>query len=107
MTYIDLNDLDQRERFPGFHGRFVHSDSMTFAHWRVDAGAALPAHAHPHEQVAHILDGEFEFTIGGETRVLRPGMMAIIPSNVPHSGRALTACHIVDVFYPVREDYRR
>lgn len=26
--------------------------------------------------------------------------------HVPHSGRALTDCRVIDVFYPVREDYR-
>jgi hypothetical protein len=25
---------------------------------------------------------------------------------VPHSGKALTKCYIIDPFYPVREDYR-
>ena len=29
----------------------------------------------------------------------------MIPSNATHSGRAITACRILDVFYPLREDY--
>ena len=31
---------------------------------------------------------------------------AVIPGGTPHSGRALTACRALDVFSPVREDYR-
>ena len=107
MTFIDTRDIEPREVFPGFHVRFVHSATMTFAHWEIEAGAALPEHAHVHEQVVNVLEGEFELTIGSDTRVLGPGAVAIIPSDARHSGRAVTACRIIDAFYPIREDYRR
>jgi quercetin dioxygenase-like cupin family protein len=45
-------------------------------------------------------------TVDGQTQILTPGMVAAIPGNVPHSGRALTNCRIIDVFYPIREDYQ-
>ena len=79
---------------------------MTFAHWAVKAGAILPEHSHPHEQVANVITGEFELTIDGETVRLGPGGVGIIPSNSVHSGRAITDCHIIDAFHPIREDYR-
>jgi quercetin dioxygenase-like cupin family protein len=53
-----------------------------------------------------VLSGRFELTLGGETRVLAPGLMAVVPSNLPHGGRALTDCQLLDTFSPVREDYR-
>ena len=90
----------------GFAGRFATGRTMTSVTWTVTAGAILPEHAHPHEQVAHVLEGEFELTIGNETERLGPGTVAFIPSDVPHSGRALTECRIIDVFHPVRDDYR-
>ena len=34
------------------------------------------------------------------------GQVFVIPPDVPHSGRALTRCRVLDVFAPVREDYR-
>lgn len=107
MTFIDLRQIEPREQMPGYHGRFVHSATMTFVYWEADAGAAFPSHAHPHEQVVNMLEGQFEITIGGETRVLGPESVAIVPPNVLHSGRALTSCRILDVFNPIREDYRK
>jgi len=56
--------------------------------------------------VANIIEGEFELTIDNETKILKPGDVAVIPSNAVHSGKAITDCRILDVFYPVREDYR-
>jgi quercetin dioxygenase-like cupin family protein len=44
--------------------------------------------------------------VGGEARVTSPGAVAIIPPHVPHSGRAITDCRVIDVFYPTRDDYR-
>ena len=34
------------------------------------------------------------------------GEVAVIPSGAVHSGRALTQCRFLDVFHPVREDYK-
>jgi len=106
MPFIQLNDQPLREVFPGFQGRFVHSTHMTFANWTIRASAVLPEHAHAHEQVVNVLEGEFQLTVAGDTRRLGPASVAIIPSNAIHSGRAITDCRIMDAFYPIREDYR-
>jgi len=106
MAYLNLKDCVEKEPVPGYRARFVHSDNMTLAFWTIAAGAALPDHAHPHEQVANVIEGEFAFTLEGETRVIRPGDVVVIPGNARHSGKAITPCRIIDVFYPIRQDYK-
>ena len=106
MPFINLNDFEVREPFPGFKGHFVHSDTMTLAYWTITAGSSLEGHSHESEQVVNVTEGRFELTMDGQSKILEPGFVAIIPSNVPHSGRAVTDCKIIDVFYPIREDYR-
>ena len=103
---IQLSDIPQREIMKGFKGQFVHAEGVTLAYWNVEEGAVLPTHAHFHEQVTTVVEGRFELTVGLETNVYEAGLVAVIPANVPHSGRALTACKLLDVFSPVREDYR-
>ena len=106
MGFLTLNDLEEREIVPGFRAKFVHSDNMTLAYWEVDKDAALPEHSHPHEQITNVLEGRFELTVDGEPRILEPGMVEVIPGEVPHGGKALTHCRILDVFHPSRDDYR-
>jgi quercetin dioxygenase-like cupin family protein len=106
VTFIDLNQLESREIVPGYRAVFVHSANMTVAFWEVDQGARMPEHAHPHEQVSSVVEGEFELTVAGESRKLNPGVAAVIPANVPHGGVAVTRCRLIDAFYPVRQDYR-
>jgi quercetin dioxygenase-like cupin family protein len=103
---FDWTALVPRTVIPGFEGRFIHTATMTFALWDIAAGARLPEHRHVHEQVVHQLDGEFELNVEGRVLRSRPGMVTAIPPNALHSGRALTDCRIMDVFYPLREDYR-
>ena len=106
MPYVSFDDLSQSEPVPGFKGRFLHSENMTVATWRIDGGSAFPEHSHPHEQVCIVTEGDFELTVNGETKVLRSGLVAVIPPNVVHRGKALTDCRLLDLFSPVREDLR-
>ena len=103
---MDWSKIQPRTVIPGFHGRFMHSATMTFALWQIDAGAILPEHSHHHEQVVHLYEGEFEMTVEGVTKRMLAGTVFAIPANARHHGRALTDCRIMDVFHPVREDYR-
>lgn len=91
----------------GFNARLIHTDSMTIAFVEVDEGAELPEHSHIHEQVTTLLEGCFDLILSGEMHRLEAGDVCAIPSNVPHSGKAHTRCRIMDVFNPVREDFRK
>jgi len=103
---MNLATLKSKELMPGYHGKMVHGQQLTWAFWTVEEGALVPQHHHPHEQIMHVVEGEFEFTINGQTQVYTAGAIVPIPSNIPHSGKALTACKLMDVFSPVREEYR-
>ena len=106
MIFQDMNGIQEREIVPGYRAKFIHGDNLTLAYWDVDPGAALPEHSHIHEQIANVLEGKFELTVDGEARILEPGQVAVIPSNMPHSGKAITPCRLLDVFHPTRDDYR-
>ena len=104
--FITINDLPLKELVPGFDAQLLHMNGMSVAHVQIKAGSILPEHFHVHEQVTNVISGELEMTVGGEKRVCKAGMSVCIPSNVPHSAIALTDCKVIDVFSPVREDYK-
>ena len=106
MSYINLIDITEKEVIKGFKGKFVHSENMTFAYWTIVSGSSMPLHKHIHEQVVNLIKGKFEFSMNGKTKIIEPGTTIIIPSNIEHSGKALTDCYIIDVFYPIREEYK-
>ncbi|RDC61572.1 cupin domain-containing protein [Adhaeribacter pallidiroseus] len=104
MSYIALDSIPDKEIFPGFIAKIMHtpSQNLTLVYVRVRAGTLLPEHAHPQEQVTNVLSGQLEITIAGETQILEPGMVGAIPPNAVHSARAHTDCYILDVFHPMR-----
>ncbi|AYQ36292.1 cupin domain-containing protein [Runella sp. SP2] len=105
-VFHQLESTPEKEIFGGWFGRMIHGENMTISYFRAKAGSILPRHSHPHEQISTVLEGELELTIGEETRICRLGDVAVIPSNVEHQARALTDVRVMDVFAPVREDYR-
>lgn len=107
MRFPTLTNIPPRQILDGtIRGHYAHLDGMTIGEVHLDADTTVPMHSHPHEQVTYVITGRFEFTIDGDTTVLEPGMAAMIPGGAMHGGRTLTACRVIDVFAPVREDYR-
>lgn len=105
MPFINT-DAVEKEILPGASARFVHSGHMTLSLWRFKAGTALPEHSHPHEQMTKLLSGQFELTVGDETKMMTKSDVAVIPPHVLHKGVAVTDCEMLDVFSPERDDYK-
>jgi len=73
---------------------FVHFEPNTIA----------PVHWHDEEQISLVIEGEFEFEVGGEKKLVRRGDAVLIPPNVPHGARTYdTTCLEIDVFNPPRK----
>jgi quercetin dioxygenase-like cupin family protein len=106
MSLVRIDTLPVREIFPGVRARVVHRERTSESWVEIDAGASFPQHQHPHEQIVNVLEGELELTVGDVTHRLTPGQVLVIPPDVPHSGRAIAASRVLDVFAPSRDDYR-
>jgi len=66
----------------------------------------MPNHNHPHEQITFVLKGSVKMISGEKSQVLNVGQGAVIPPDVEHEVIALEKeSQLLDVFYPLREDY--
>ena len=70
-----------------------------------DAGAIRALHPRPHVQASYGADGTCEVTIGDTIAVLGKGGSFIVPPNVVHGVKALTAGRLVDCFAPQQDDF--
>jgi quercetin dioxygenase-like cupin family protein len=105
MPFVDTNTLRVIERLPGWNGRYFHSAHMTFAHYDFTRGSSIHEHFHGEEEVYEVIEGELEVTIDGVAEIARAGLVAIVPSNVRHSVKALTNGRVIVVDHPARPDF--
>ena len=83
----------------------VHGDATMMVEFRLESGATLPRHSHPHEQTGYLVSGQMELTIGDEVHKMVAGDSWCIPGEVEHNAVAHADSVAIEVFSPVREDY--
>jgi quercetin dioxygenase-like cupin family protein len=106
MDVIKLKSLEEKELVPGYFARIIHSENMSVVFWDVKAGYSLPKHSHKQEQICTVIKGEFILDVGGKSYLMKAEEVFVIPSDVPHAGKAVNDCKLIDTFFPVREDYK-
>jgi unsaturated pyranuronate lyase len=89
---------------PGWNGRYFHSANTTFAHYDFTRGSSIHEHFHA-EVVYEVIEGELEVTIDGVAQFARAGLVAIVPSNLRHSVKAITDGRVIIIDYPARPDF--
>jgi mannose-6-phosphate isomerase-like protein (cupin superfamily) len=104
VAFLKPEEMVSADPLPGWHGRFFHSENMTFSHYDIDSDAA-PLHEHHHEQeeVWHIVGGEVMITVDGVEQRVGDGGVVVVPGNAPHSVRPIGAARVVVADYPLRE----
>ncbi|MGC4101434.1 cupin domain-containing protein [Ferruginibacter sp.] len=106
MQPVNINDIKLREVVKGFTGHYYHAEGISIGWLDAVAGHTVPLHSHVHEQVSYVQEGKLLFIIEGKEFILEAGMVITIAPNQVHSATAITDCKLVDVFTPVREDYK-
>ena len=70
-----------------------YSDDLMMCEISFKKGSKGNFHKHEHLQITYIAEGSFEFTIGGETKIVNKGVTCL------EEGK------LVDVFNPMRQDF--
>ncbi len=106
--FVGWDGRPRRELFPGVRIAVISGERLMLSRVELEPGAVVPEHHHPHEQFGHVLEGDAEFTIAGQTRHLGTGDYYAIPGGVPHkvvTGTRGAVC--LDIFSPPRDEYRQ
>lgn len=105
--FISFADAAGFALAPGATARALFGERAMINLVEMKAGAEVARHSHPHEQLGLILRGSMTMTIDGEERELGELDGYVVAPDTEHGGSAGPAGALVlDVFAPVREDYR-
>ena len=106
-AFADLASLAPAPIWERIVARSIHGERMTLSVVELEPGAVVAEHSHENEQLGIVLTGEMNFRVGDERRTLGRGETWCIPSGIPHEATAgPDGAVVIDVFAPVRADFR-
>jgi quercetin dioxygenase-like cupin family protein len=106
MGPIDLNREPTIQLAAGVNAQVPHGEKIMFSRVRIEAGAEVPLHSHPHEQGGCVIEGTLQLEIEGTCYQLEQGELYLIPGGAEHRASGVGGpVTVLDVFGPVREDY--
>jgi quercetin dioxygenase-like cupin family protein len=105
MERVPLADVEATEAVDGVHlSQLAAGTEMSVQHFRIEPGATVPEHSHPHEQTGYVTAGTLTFLVDGEECVVEAGDSYAIPGDEPHGAenRGDEPVEGVDIFAPPR-----
>jgi quercetin dioxygenase-like cupin family protein len=105
--FVRLDEIRPFELAPGVTGQPLFGEGAMLNLIRFEPGATVPLHRHPHEQLGVVLEGMQALVVDGVAHELGPLEGYVLPGGVEHSAYCgAEGALVLDVFQPVREDYR-
>ena len=104
---VDTADAVSLHPEPGMVRQVLaHNDRLMLVRHFFDAGWAGARHSHPHDQLVYVVKGSIRVDVGGRAFDVRAGGSFVVNGGVEHQAWATEAAEVLDVFTPIREDYR-
>ncbi len=110
---MNRKSLDTAEKIEAMQGivrrTLAYNDAAMLCHFDAEKGAVVPLHHHEPVQIGICLKGRIRFYYdepGGETFEVTAGDGYVVPANRPHGADVLEDSAYVEVFAPMREDYK-
>jgi quercetin dioxygenase-like cupin family protein len=88
---FNIADLVEWQKDSVVSRTLIKRDKGTVTLFAFDKDNALSEHTAPFDALVHILDGEAEITIAGESYTVKAGEAIMLPAGRPHAIKARTA----------------
>ena len=105
--FVDFENVRDFELAAGVVGRPLFGEGAMLNLIEFEPGATVPPHSHEHEQLGLVVRGTQVLIVDGVEHVMGPMHGYVLPGGVEHSAYCgPEGALVLDVFRPVREDYR-
>ncbi len=105
---FNLYDVQRTELSPGAWTQLVNGKGVQISNLFMAPEIEFAYHNHPEEQLMTVLRGSInEYILDGKVNMTE-GTLLFLPAQMIHGGMiGDKACNVIDVFYPVRDDYNQ
>lgn len=103
-SFFKWDVQDPIEVLPGLRFHPILGKNLMANVVHIEPNSSAPVHRHEEEQISIVLEGELEFEVGEQKKIVRRGEAVLIPPYVPHSARTFeSSCLELDIFTPPRQ----
>jgi len=99
-TIHPMAEVPEDSPIPLLTRRRIFGEQMLFAHVHLAKGCVVAVHSHVSEQIAYIVSGSVNWTLGDRQVVVNGGNVVHLPSNFPHGVEAMEDTVIIDILSP-------
>ncbi len=94
-TILNFNDLVEYSSGGVVSKQVIKAEKGNVTLFAFDAGQGLSEHSAPFDALVQVIDGSVQVMIGGNPFELKAGESIIMPANIPHSLKAITAFKMI------------
>jgi quercetin dioxygenase-like cupin family protein len=103
-SFFRWSEQEPIEVTPGLRFQPILGTNLMANFVAFEPNTEAPLHWHDEEQISLVIEGEFEFEVGGKKQICKRGDAVLIPPNVPHAARTYdSTCLEIDIFNPPRQ----
>ncbi len=107
-TVTNWDRIPDEEARPGIRRKGFGNEDCLLVYNECTPGMELKPHSHDFDQIGMITAGRALFHLDDSAEEVGPGSVFLIPAGVEHYIEPVgdEVVHNIDVFVPLREDYR-
>lgn len=106
QRHVRNSDIAKQSAATGVDRKILaYCDDLMCVENYFETGAVGALHSHPHTQITYVAEGEFEFTVDGETYLVSKGDTLLKEDGVEHGCVCRKQGILLDIFHPMREDF--
>ena len=106
--FVNFDDLREFELAAGVTARPLFGEGAMLNLIEFAPGSTVAQHSHVHEQLGLVLRGTQVLIIDGKEHAMGPMQGYVLPGGTEHAAYCgPEGALVLDVFRPVREDYRK
>ncbi len=107
MTLIKTDTPPLLHPEPGMIRQILaHSPHLMLVRHTFEKGWVGAAHSHPHHQLVYVVSGSLRVVVADKEFIANTGDSFVVDGGVEHQASALEPSEVLDVFTPIREDYK-
>lgn len=107
MSVVKADEVQSFTPEPGMVRQVLaHNRQLMLVRHFFEKGWVGARHSHPHEQLVYVVNGKIHVDVDGRTFDVGAGESFVVDGGVEHQAWALEESEVLDVFTPMRDEYK-